>query len=254
MVETKKVFTMLWWLLLCVLVVWAMNFYATHTKMIVFCDVGQGAATLVQIHSVQVLIDTGPDARVLQCLGKHMPLFDTTIEYVIISHKQRDHNGGLFLLGPTYHVTTLISDAAYPKLPFVHTQITNMSSLSFPIDSSYFIVKRASESSNDINERAYVVTVHTPHDTIFLTSDISATELHALLPQDTTVLEVPHHGSRYGLYANSLGLAHPALAVISVGKKNSYGHPAPSVLAILRAKKIPVWRTDEKGEYVRVFN
>ena len=68
------------------------------------------------------------------------------------------------------------------------------------------------------------------------------------MPRDTTLLEVPHHGSKYGLYPDSLDLAVPTLAVISVGKKNTYGHPSKEALDILKAKKIKVWRTDQQGE------
>jgi competence protein ComEC len=74
--------------------------------------------------------------------------------------------------------------------------------------------------------------------------------LKALLPYGTTILQVPHHGSKYGLYPDSLDLAEPTLAVISVGKKNGYGHPSKQALDILKAKNIRTWRTDEQGELV----
>ena len=64
----------------------------------------------------------------------------------------------------------------------------------------------------------------------------------------TTILQVPHHGSKYGLYPDSLDLAKPTLAVISVGAKNTYGHPSQEVLDILKAKNINTWRTDVQGE------
>jgi competence protein ComEC len=40
----------------------------------------------------------------------------------------------------------------------------------------------------------------------------------------------------------------PALAVISVGAENTYGHPAPSTLAALAAAGVPVERTDRDGD------
>jgi len=220
---------------------------------VVFCDVGQGTATLFQLNSIQVLIDTGPDKKVLQCLGQHMPLFDKTIEYVIISHKQRDHDGGLFLLNPAYRVDTLIAHKPYPSLSFVAKQINYLSSYSFVVNKVSIVIHKALESSKDANECAYVVIARTPSETIFLASDINAAELRSLIPSDTTILEVPHHGSKYGLYVHSLSLAHPTLAVISVGKNNTYGHPAPSVLAILKAKKIKIWRTDMQGDLIHAL-
>jgi len=43
---------------------------------------------------------------------------------------------------------------------------------------------------------------------------------------------------------------HPRLAVISCGRRNRYGHPAPETLARLREDGIAVARTDEDGTVV----
>jgi competence protein ComEC len=66
----------------------------THPT-IVFCDVGQGDAVLVIDQSRQLLIDGGPDASVLSCLGRHMPFWDRTIEFVVATHPDSDHITGL---------------------------------------------------------------------------------------------------------------------------------------------------------------
>ena len=59
-----------------------------------------------------------------------------------------------------------------------------------------------------------------------------------------TVLKVAHHGSKYATGALLLDQARPDAAVISVGH-NSFGHPAPEVLA--RLEGAAVYRTDERG-------
>jgi len=231
----------------CILTI-ALSIRSSMSFQIVFCDVGQGAATLLQQGSYQVLVDTGPDQRVLSCIGRHIPFFDHTIETIIISHNQKDHNGGLLSIYNKYHV-----DQVYGSLPkplfLKTTQFTEVQdTISLNVKNTSIIIHKASQSSKDINERANVVTIKTPHDTIFLTSDINGQQLKSLMPRDTTLLEVPHHGSKYGLYPDSLDLALPTLAVISVGKKNTYGHPSKEALDILKAKKIKVWRTDQQGE------
>lgn len=217
---------------------------------IVFCDVGQGAATLLQLGTYQVLIDTGPDKRVLSCVGKHMPFFDHSIELVVISHNQKDHDGGLFALQKKYSVERVYG--SLPKQKFLtDIQFAEVRhTITIQVKDVQIILHKASESSNNINDSAIVVTMNTPHDTIFLTSDINGLELKTLIPPSTTILEVPHHGSKYGLYPDSLDLANISQAVISVGKKNTYGHPSRETLDILKAKKIPTWRTDEQGELV----
>lgn len=209
---------------------------SSHSNKIIFCDVGQGSATLVQLGTTQVLVDTGPDKRILSCIGKHIPFFDHVIEVIIISHHQKDHNGALALIKEKYNVE------------HIYEEIQDMVTLK--VKGTSIVIHKASQSSKDINERANVVTIHSSHDTIFLPSDIDGVQLKSLIPTQTTILAIPHHGSKYGLYPDSLDLAHPTVAVISVGKQNTYGHPAQEVLDILKAKNIAVWRTDKQGELV----
>jgi len=212
--------------------------------------VGQGAATFLQLGTYQVLIDTGPDKRVLSCVGKHMPFFDHSIELIIISHNQKDHDGGLFALQKKYVIERVYGSLPKQKIltdiqfAEVHHTVT------IQVKDVQIIMHKASESSNNINDSAIVVTINAPHNIIFLASDINGLELKGLIPQSTTILEVPHHGSKYGLYPDSLDLADVVHAVISVGRKNTYGHPSREVFDILKAKKIPIWRTDEQGELV----
>lgn len=64
-------------------------------EKVVFLDVGQGDAILMQSGTQQVLIDGGPDAKVLQRLGEELPWFDRSLEVVIATHPDKDHIGGL---------------------------------------------------------------------------------------------------------------------------------------------------------------
>ncbi len=223
--------------------------YQTTRRVVVFCDVGQGAATLFQMGSEQVLIDTGPDGRVLSCLGRYMPLFDKTIEVIIISHDQRDHDGALPLILNKYTVKNIFGPAL-AKQPKTNSRFSEIKAqYSFRFDTCLFSIRKSSQSS-DKNESANIVSVFSSSNVYFISSDISALELYRLMPRETTVFEVPHHGSKYGLSPLSLSLAHPTLAVISVGKNNVYGHPSTQALAVLKAKKIPFMRTDVRGDIV----
>lgn len=64
------------------------------------------------------------------------------------------------------------------------------------------------------------------------------------------VLKFPHHGSKTGLNPEFLKLADPTLSVISVAKKNRYGHPSPQVLDLLRALKKRYMMTSERGDII----
>lgn len=63
----------------------------------------------------------------------------------------------------------------------------------------------------------------------------------------STVLKVPHHGSKTSSSAEFLAAVRPALAVIEVGK-NSYGHPADEVLERLNVIGAKILRTDRDGD------
>ncbi len=73
-------------------------------------------------------------------------------------------------------------------------------------------------------------------------------ETHAgELAGDLDILHVSHHGSATGTPQDFLEIIRPEAAVISVGKDNDYGHPAPSVLYRLEQAGIEVYRTDQMG-------
>jgi len=65
------------------------------------------------------------------------------------------------------------------------------------------------------------------------------------------VLKMPHHGSRFST-PQFLDAVHPRVAVVSVGKGNTYGHPNAGVLAHLTAAGTTVARTDERGDIALV--
>ena len=61
------------------------------------------------------------------------------------------------------------------------------------------------------------------------------------------VLKVGHHGSAYSSTPAFIGAVAPAIAVISVGRENLFGHPAPSTLVTLQRAGARVYRTDRDG-------
>ncbi|KKQ42737.1 MAG: hypothetical protein US60_C0013G0014 [Microgenomates group bacterium GW2011_GWC1_37_8] len=63
-------------------------------------------------------------------------------------------------------------------------------------------------------------------------------------------LKVPHHGSKNGLTQELLDASNPEVAIISVGKNNSYGHPHKEVSDMLASFKLRVFRTDKEGDIV----
>lgn len=72
---------------------------------IVFCDVGQGDAAYIRFPDGEdMLIDGGPNDKVLNCLGNNMPFYDRTIDMVVLTHPQKDHLQGLISVLQRYDV------------------------------------------------------------------------------------------------------------------------------------------------------
>jgi len=87
------------------LLVWVAVFSYTGDELtIIACDVGQGDAFLVTRRDFQILIDGGPNNKVLQCLSGNMPFWDRVVDVVVLSHPQKDHFAGLIDVFQNYQV------------------------------------------------------------------------------------------------------------------------------------------------------
>lgn len=97
------------------------------------------------------------------------------------------------------------------------------------------------------NDDSVVLRVGFGEARFLLTGDVEAAGEAALDPGDVSLLKVAHHGSRTSSSAGLLAAARPALAVISAGLRNTFGHPSPEALDRLRAAGARVFRTDQDG-------
>ena len=64
---------------------------------------------------------------------------------------------------------------------------------------------------------------------------------------EADLLKVAHHGSATSTIPQLLATVHPRFALISVGERNSYGHPRMNVLARLAEAHVQTYRTDLDG-------
>ena len=102
------------------------------------------------------------------------------------------------------------------------------------------------------NDDSVVVEVVYGDVAILLTGDIGSDVERAIVPQLTPsrvrILKVAHHGSRTSSSAALLDAWRPQIAVISCGRGNRFGHPAPEVLQRLEAIGATLLRTDLDGQ------
>jgi competence protein ComEC len=102
------------------------------------------------------------------------------------------------------------------------------------------------------NDDSVVLEVTYGETAILLTGDISAEVERAIVPHlspaRVRILKVAHHGSRTSTGQFFLDMWPPTIAVISCGRGNRFGHPAPEVIERLESVGARVLRTDRDGQ------
>ncbi len=232
-----------------------------------FLDVGQGDATLVTRGTTQVLVDGGPGPEaVMTGLAARMPFWDRTVEVIVLSHPHEDHLAGLVEVLRRYNVERVIEPPLTVATPLVEewdrlldekgivpTVVTGEDVATFGNGLSLDITCSYSNGSGSEDVPTLVVRVDAGGAAFLLTADITAAAerdlVHGRADLDVDVLQVSHHGSAGSSCPEFLAVASPAIAVVSCGLDNPYGHPAPETLARLDAAVGPsnVCRTDEAG-------
>ena len=84
------------------------------------------------------------------------------------------------------------------------------------------------------------------------TGDAEAQQLDEIISEhglaDLDILKVGHHGSKNALTEEQVQRLSPAIALISVGERNRYGHPASEIVSILEDSGTRIMRTDSDGD------
>jgi len=222
-------------------------------------DVGQGDAILLQpVAAPAVLVDGGPTAA-----GLAAELEEAGVERLgaaVITHDQADHAGG---------IEELLGHLPVPRLVYARLSAETLALAreagAVPVRVGAGDVLRSgalrlevlsppgapagSPTGEDANRLSLVLLARWRSFSMLLTGDAEA-EAVPLEPGPVDVLKLAHHGSEDAGLAALLERTRPALAVVSVGRDNSYGHPAPATLAALARAGIRTLRTDRDGEIV----
>jgi competence protein ComEC len=270
MQRRKAIYIFLASLFILALVLTGIIFYSRSQELkVIFLDVGQGDAILIEQGSKQILIDGGPSGQVLlDKLGKYVPFWDRNIELVIATHPDADHITGLVDVLKNYSVGAVMQTSAqsesqtFKKLEEL-IQAKNTKVVAGERGENIKLNEKAQMeilgpgpetpiSTRDTNAVSIVARLSYGDNNFIFTGDLPAEQEAELLKQNfdlnSQVLKVSHHGSKYATSQEFLDAVKPLDSVISVGKNNRYGHPNQEILDRLKSKKINIWRTDELGD------
>jgi competence protein ComEC len=237
-----------------------------------FFDVGQGDAALVSSPAgANVLIDGGPEPDLVAT--KLAALGVKRLDLLVATHPHTDHFIGLPAVLARIPVALVLDTAcptpearSVPYRSFVRSVRTEGVPEEHPARGDVYVVgdlrfdvlspDRCWEATNsDPNNDSLVLRLTFEGATVLFANEPEADAQEVLLedgvPIQADVLNVPHHGAGTSL-DEFFEAVHERVAVVSVGP-NSYGHPVPHTLDVLRATGARVYRTDRAGDVVIRF-
>src|SRR3989338_11487995 len=234
-------------------------------------DVGQGDALFIESPTgTQVLFDAGPPRKIMSQLARVMSLFDRTIDAIVITNPDQDHIGGfpdilkVYKVGGVFEPGTFndskiyqnleqeIKDKKIPKILAkrgmrLHIGPGAVIDILFP---------DRDVSLWDSNDGSIVAKLTYGKTSVMLTGDATAETEKIILEEFSslqlwsTILKVPHHGSRTSSSVAFVKAVSPSYALISDGKDNKYGHPHQDTLDTLTLFGAKIFRTDLLGTII----
>jgi competence protein ComEC len=249
---------------------------ARGTMEMFVLDVGQGDALVMRTpYGRWVMVDTGPADPEERDPGKNTVVRDLRrlgirrIELLILTHPDFDHIGGTIPVLRSFSVGAVMDPAyAAGKSSYVaildtarargipwrkahHGEVIEMDGVTLDVMAPWPEgVGPLEPGESPTNAVSVVLHVQYGAFDALLMGDAPSQVERALarsLHGGIEVLKIGHHGSATATDPIWVARAHPAVALISVGRHNRYGHPSPRVLARLRRAGVPVRRTDREG-------
>lgn len=227
-----------------------------------FIDVGQGDSALIMCDDHYMLIDGG-GSKCSSLIYDYLKKYSIDyLDYVICSHPDEDHVGGLAgalnyaSLGAAYSPYEKDTRAYSSFVKYINIHNVNIETpeegMNFNLGSANISILAVNVGEG--NDASIVVKVEYVDNSFLFMGDSGTAVEDYLLNGDYNIkcdlLKVAHHGSQYSTGHRFLYETEPKYAVISVGSNNNYGHPSDEVLSKLRDADVKTYRTDLQGDII----
>ncbi len=259
-------------LLICILI-WVGVWQKPNTLKVIFFDVGQGDAILILFPcGGNMLIDGGEKAQGERVILPYLKKKGIRkIDTVVLTHAHSDHVGGLIPILKTFPVGFVVESG------FPHTTDLYMEFLELIDEKNipYKMVHRGQELTgfsgvrieflnpphpflegrgSDINNNSIVIKLSYGRVQFLFCADIEKEAERELLncgsKLRSLIMKVPHHGSKTSSSWEFVKRVNPEAAIISVGRRNRFGHPDSMTLMKYRRIGSEIYRTDINGAII----
>lgn len=234
-------------------------------KMLVhYIDVGQGDCILIQVNNINLLIDSGPKSDKKKLFNYLSSLKLSKLDYVIATHPHEDHIGNMADIIKDYNVlafyapkvqsTTksfeMLVEALKDKNLKINVIKKDIRSIDLGKNTNVTVFSPTKDSYEDLNNYSPIIKIQYGSTSFLFTGDAQKEVEKEILNNDnlsSDVLKVGHHGSSTSTSKSFLNKVNPSIAVISVGKDNTYNHPNENTIKLLNENKVTTYRTDKDG-------
>ncbi len=224
-----------------------------------FFDVGQADSILIMNKGKTMLIDAGNDENGEQIVEDIKTLGINKLDYLVVTHMHADHMGGMDKVIRNFDVGTMYMPDTLQTTKQVEEMLDAMLDTGLTYESpeigDTFMLGNANaevvyidnEETENLNNSSIVIELTFEEQKLLFTGDAEKEVEEKLNLGKINILKVGHHGSSTSSSDKFIKQIKPDIAVMQVGKDNSYNHPHSSVVKRLQKNGAIIYRTDELG-------
>ena len=211
------------------------------SEEVCFVNVGQGDCCFIRKKNKVIFIDTGGLKYKDLAKNSLIPFLKKkriySIDLVITTHDDFDHNGALSSLVKNFRVKQVMTNMTFHTVSYGNLTLTNYNS-------------HVHDNGED-NEKSLVIGFNLGKKDYLITGDASKEIENYMMKEykniPCDILKVGHHGSKTSTSDAFVKWLKPKVGIISCGKNNSYGHPHSEVIKTLQNNHVQIRRTDVEG-------